>query len=124
MVDVPRTPPPPIPTGLRCRCPRCGQGRLFDGFLRLRPACERCGLDFAFIDAGDGPAFFVMSIVGIVVVALAFWVEVAYQPPLWLHALLWIPASVGLSLLLVRPLKGAMVAIQYSSGAAEGRFRP
>ncbi|KMO29858.1 membrane protein, partial [Methylobacterium tarhaniae] len=92
-----RTVDSPATVGLRGRCPRCGEGHLFKGFLSFRPACEVCGLDFRFIDSADGPAFFVMSIVGIVVVALAMWVEFAYEPPMWVHALLWAPLSIVLS---------------------------
>jgi uncharacterized protein (DUF983 family) len=114
--------PSPMLTGLKGCCPRCGSGPLFAGFLRLRPSCEACGLDYAFADSGDGPAFFVMSIVGIVVVALALWVEFAYEPPLWLHMVLWSGLSVVLSLALVRPAKGLMVALQYHHKAEEGRL--
>ncbi len=122
-MDHARTPPPPISTGLRCRCPRCGEGHLFSGFLTLRPACERCGLDYRFIDAGDGPAFFVMSIVGVVVVGLALWIEITYEPPLWVHAVIAGPLAIVLSLAMVRPLKGMMIALQYVNKAEEGRFR-
>ena len=122
-MDYDRSPPPPVSTGLRGRCPRCGQGRLFSGFLAVRPSCESCGLDFAFADSGDGPAFFVMSIVGIVVVALALWTEFTYEPPLWVHAALWLPLSTILSLGMVRPLKGLMVAVQYANKAEEGRWQ-
>ena len=122
-MEYARTPPPPISTGLRGRCPRCAEGRLFDGFLALKPACTRCGLDYGFIDAGDGPAFFVMSIVGILVVGLAFWLEVAYEPPLWLHALIEGPLAILLSLAMVRPLKGMLIALQYANKAEQGRFR-
>jgi len=122
-LDYDRNPPPALSTGLRCRCPRCGHGRLFQGYLTLRPACEACGLDFAFADSGDGPAFFVMSLVGIVVVMCAMIVEFSYEPPLWLHALLWIPLTLGLSLLLVRPAKGLLIALQYRHKAEEGRLK-
>jgi uncharacterized protein (DUF983 family) len=122
-VDFDRSPPPPIPTGLRGHCPRCGRGHLFDGYLALRPACERCGLDYSFADSADGPAFFVMSIVGILIVGLALWVEFAYEPPLWVHLSLWLPLSVVLCLGMVRPLKGMMIALQYSHRAEEGRLR-
>ncbi len=121
-MEYDRSPPPPISTGLRGRCPRCGRGRLFEGFLSLKPRCEVCGLEYAFADSGDGPAFFVMSIVGLVVVALAMWVEFAYEPPMWVHMALWLPLTVALSLALVRPLKGAMIALQYRHKAEEGRF--
>ncbi|HMO29175.1 DUF983 domain-containing protein [Enterovirga sp.] len=118
-----RSPPPALPTGLACRCPRCGRGRLFGGFLTLRPSCEVCGLDFAFADSGDGPAFFVMSLVGFVVVLCAMIVEFSYEPPLWLHALLWIPLTLGLSLILVRPAKGLLIALQYRHKAEQGRLK-
>src|SRR5712672_934080 len=81
----------PIVRGLSCRCPRCGQGRLFAGFLTLAPRCERCGLDYSFVDSADGPAFFVMFGSGFVVVFAALMVEVFYQPPFWVHAALWLP---------------------------------
>jgi uncharacterized protein (DUF983 family) len=108
--------------GLKGRCPRCGRGRLFSGFLSLAPRCEACGLDYSFIDTADGPAFFVMSIVGVVVVALALFVEFTYEPPIWLHLVLWFSLTGILSLVLVRPLKGLMVALQYRNRAEEGRL--
>ena len=122
-MDYDRSPPPPIPTGLRGLCPRCGRGHLFDGYLALRPACERCGLDYSFADSADGPAFFVMSFVGILIVGLALWVEMAFVPPLWVHLALWLPLSLILCLGMVRPLKGAMIALQYAHRAAEGRLK-
>jgi uncharacterized protein (DUF983 family) len=114
--------PSPVVTGLKGCCPSCGKGRLFAGYLTLRPRCDKCGLDFAFADSGDGPAFFVMSIVGIVVIALALWVEFAYEPPIWLHMVIWSVLAIVLSLALVRPAKGLMVALQYHHKAAEGRL--
>ncbi|MEH3119721.1 MAG: DUF983 domain-containing protein [Methylorubrum populi] len=116
-------PPPPIPTGLRGRCPACGEGHLFRGFLAVRPACEVCGQDFSAFDSADGPAFFVMSIVGFVVVGVALWMEFAYEPPVWVHALVAGTLAVGLSLLLVRPLKGVLAAVQFANKAEQGRFR-
>jgi uncharacterized protein (DUF983 family) len=115
--------PSPITTGLKGLCPRCGKGHLFQGYLKVRPKCEVCGLDLAFADTGDGPAFFVMSIVGIVVVALALWAEFAYSPPIWLHLVMWTDLSIVMSLVLVRPLKGVLVNLQYHHKAEEGRFR-
>ncbi|WP_454917621.1 DUF983 domain-containing protein [Xanthobacter sediminis] len=109
-------------TGLLGRCPRCGRGRLFKGFLNLAPRCEVCGLDYGFADSGDGPAVFVILIGGCVVVALALWVEAVYEPPLWVHAALWIPAILVVTLGLLRPFKGVMVALQYRNHAAEGRL--
>ncbi len=122
-MDTDRTPPSPLGTGLRGRCPRCGQGHLFKGFLSLRPACEACKLDYAFADSGDGPAVFIMFIVGFVVVGLAFWVEFTYEPPMWVHMALWLPLVVILSLLLARPLKGVAVALQFYNKAEEGRWQ-
>lgn len=115
--------PSPIVAGLKGVCPRCGKGHMFKGFLAVQPTCEVCGLDLAFADSGDGPAFFVMSLVGIVVVGLALWVEFAYSPPIWLHLVLWSALSIILSLALVRPSKGILVALQYHNKAEEGRFR-
>ena len=112
----------PVVTGLKGRCPRCGKGHMFQGFLAVRPRCEVCGLDLAFADAGDGPAFFVMSIVGIVVVGLALWVEFTYEPRIWVHLVMWSALSIVLSLVLMRPLKGVLVALQYHHKAEEGRF--
>ena len=123
MHDFDRSPPPALSTGLRGLCPRCGRGHLFDGYLTVRPRCEICDLDFAFADSGDGPAFFVMSFVGIVVVALAMWMEFTFEPPIWLHVSLWIPLTLILSLLLVRPSKGLLIAQQYYRKAQEGRLR-
>ena len=112
----------PYAAGLRCRCPRCGEGRLFTGFLTLAPRCERCGLDFGFADAGDGPAVFVILIAGFVVVVLAVMVEFLWRPPYWVHAVLWIPAILAVTLGLLRPLKGTLIALQYFHKAAEGRI--
>ena len=111
----------PLQTGLMGRCPRCGKGQLFAGFLAIAPRCDHCGLDFAFADSGDGPAFFVMSIAGFIVVGCALAVEILYKPPLWVHVLLWLPLGLAVPLLLLRPFKGVMVALQYRYRAAEGR---
>jgi uncharacterized protein (DUF983 family) len=111
----------PFATGLACRCPRCGRGRLFEGFLTIRPRCEVCGLDFAFADAGDGPAVFIIFFAGLVVVGGALVVEILFEPPFWLHALLWGPLILATTLLPLRPMKGLMVALQYHHKAAEGR---
>ena len=118
-----QTAPSPVIAGLKGLCPRCGKGHLFKGFLTVRPKCEVCGLDFAFADSGDGPAFFVMSIVGILVVALALWAEFACSPPSWLHLVMWSALSVALSLALVRPSKGVLVTLQYHHKAEEGRIQ-
>jgi uncharacterized protein (DUF983 family) len=120
MIEIP-PPVSPYLSGIKCRCPRCGKGRLFDGFLTLRPACETCGLDFGFADSGDGPAVFIILFSGFVVVFAALMVEVIYQPPYWLHALLWAPLILLTTLAPLRPVKGLMIALQYYHKAAEGR---
>ena len=109
--------------GVLGRCPRCGEGKLFAGFLTVAPRCSNCDLDYSFIDSGDGPAVFVILIVGFIVVGMALWVEVAYDPPLWVHFLLWLPLILGLALPLLRALKGLMIAMQYRHNASEGRLR-
>ncbi|MEQ9346613.1 MAG: DUF983 domain-containing protein [Thalassospira sp.] len=103
----------PIRTGLACKCPRCGGGKLFSGYLTVRENCDVCGLDLRGHDTGDGPAVVNIFIHGIHVVPMAHWVEMAYMPPLWLHALVWGPVIVGVTLILLRPLKGLMVALQF-----------
>jgi uncharacterized protein (DUF983 family) len=114
--------PLPIARGLRGRCPRCGEGKLFQGFLTLRPACERCGLDFGFADAGDGPAVFVILLGGALVVFAALITEAVYQPPYWVHAALWLPLILLVTLGPLRPIKGLMIALQYHHRAQEGRL--
>ncbi len=112
----------PIGRGLRGRCPRCGEGHLFQGFLTLRPACEHCGLDYSFADAGDGPAVFLILIGGFIVVFAAMVVEIMYQPPYWVHAALWIPLVLLFTLGPLRPMKGLLIALQYHHKAQEGRL--
>ncbi|MEQ1937730.1 DUF983 domain-containing protein [Mesorhizobium sp. CN5-321] len=112
----------PVSAGLKGRCPRCGEGRLFSGFLTVGKECHNCGLDYSFADAGDGPAVFVILIIGFIVVGLALWMEVSYNPPLWVHFLLWIPLTLVLSLVSLRLIKGVLIAMQYAKSAAEGRL--
>jgi uncharacterized protein (DUF983 family) len=108
--------------GLSCACPRCGKGKLFRGFLTLAPRCEACGLDYGFADSGDGPAVFIMFIAGFIVVGAALATEVIYHPPYWVHAVLWLPLILIVTLGLLRPMKGLMIALQYHHKAAERRF--
>ena len=113
---------PSVMRGLRGRCPHCGEGRLFDGFLSLRPKCESCGLDYRFADSGDGPAVFVILGAGFVVVFAALIVEVLYRPPFWLHAALWLPLILLTTLAPLRVIKGLLIALQYHHKAEEGRW--
>lgn len=110
----------PFYAGLMGRCPRCGVGRLFAGYLEVRPGCAACGLDFGFANSGDGPAVFVVLIAGFIVTGAALAVEVAYRPPLWVHAALWLPLGLAVPLLLLRPFKATLVALQYKFRAGEG----
>ncbi len=108
--------------GIACKCPRCGKGSIYSGFLTLRPACESCGLDFAFMDSGDGPAIFMIMIAGAIVVAAALIVEIKYRPPFWLHAALWLPLILATTLLPLRAMKSLLIALQYHHKAAPGRL--
>ncbi len=110
----------PIATGLACRCPRCGRGRLFAGFLTVAARCGDCGLDLSKQDSGDGPAVFIIFILGALIVPLALLFEVKAAPPLWLHVVIWPPVILGAALGLLRPLKGLMIALQYKHKASEG----
>jgi uncharacterized protein (DUF983 family) len=114
--------PGAIIAGLTCACPRCGRGKLFRGFIALRPHCDVCGLDYSFADSGDGPAVFIMFLAGFIVVFSALLTEVMYQPPLWVHAALWLPLILIVTLGPLRPMKGLLIALQYHHRAAEGRF--
>ncbi|WP_265515801.1 DUF983 domain-containing protein [Nitratireductor luteus] len=112
----------PVGAGLKGRCPRCGEGGLFSGFLTVAGRCRNCKLDYSFADAGDGPAVFVILIIGFIVVGLALWLEVTTSAPLWLHFILWIPLTLVLSLTSLRLIKGLLIALQYRNKAAEGRL--
>jgi uncharacterized protein (DUF983 family) len=111
----------PIVRGLSCRCPRCGKGRLFHGFLTLAPRCERCGLDYSFADSGDGPAIFVILIAGFIVAGAALMLQMLYEPPYWVLALLLGPLILITTLLPLRAMKGLLIVLQYHHQAAEGR---
>ena len=112
----------PVSVGLRGRCPRCGEGAMFDGLLSVKDRCTNCKLDYSFADAGDGPAVFVIMIVGFIVVGFAMWLEINYSPPVWLQALIWLPVASVLCLAGLRMPKGVLIALQYRNKAAEGRI--
>jgi uncharacterized protein (DUF983 family) len=110
----------PFKAGLACRCPRCGKGRLYSGYLKVAPKCDVCGLDLKFADSGDGPAVFVIFAVAPIVIILAFITEALFHPAPWMHLVLWIPTIIILTLLLLRPFKATMIALQYQRQAGEG----
>jgi uncharacterized protein (DUF983 family) len=103
----------PLRAALGCRCPRCGRGKLFVGLLQVRPACEVCGLDLSAQDAGDGPAVFVILFLGLIVVGLAALVEIRFSPPIWVHLVLWTPVILGGAVIMLRPLKAGLIALQF-----------
>ena len=111
-----------IVSGIAGRCPTCGRGKLFSGYLKLAPRCNVCGLDYGFADSGDGPAVFVILVSGFIVVGAALLVEMAYAPPYWVHAALWGPLAILLPLLLLRSFKGVLIALQYKHKAREGQL--
>ena len=100
--------------GAKQKCPCCGQGRLFRSFLKTNHACEVCSLEFHHHRADDAPPYFTIVIVGHFIVSAILTLEVAVKPPLWLHMLIWIPLSIVFSLILLGPIKGAIVGLQWS----------
>jgi uncharacterized protein (DUF983 family) len=104
------------------RCPSCHRGKLFAGYLTLGESCRACGLDYRFADSGDGPAVFVILITGFILVGAALIVEILYQPPYWLHAVLWLPFGILVPLVLLRSAKGILIALQHRHKAEEGRL--
>jgi uncharacterized protein (DUF983 family) len=111
----------PYWAGLAARCPRCGKGKIFHGLLRFADKCEACGLDYSFADTGDAPAIFVMTVVGFLVLGVAAIVEILYEPPYWVHAVIVIPLAAVLCVVLLRPTKALMFSLQYYNQAEEGR---
>jgi uncharacterized protein (DUF983 family) len=111
----------PLIAGLLARCPRCGKGPLFKNVLELRERCSSCGLDYRFIDTGDGPAVFAIFILGFVVLGLALYVEFTYEPPVWVHAVLWGALTPLIALGLLRLFKSGLIALQFKHQAEEGR---
>lgn len=112
----------PFVIGFKAHCPRCGKGQLFKQVLNMRESCSHCGLDYKFIDTGDGPAVFAIFILGFVVLGAALWFEFAFNPPLWLHVVLWGILTPVLALGLLRFLKATLIALQYRNKAEEGRL--
>lgn len=113
---------PPSKTGLKGNCPRCGKGRLFDGFLTLRKKCSVCDLDYSFADPADGPAFFIMCFGCIPSAMLAVLIEVKLGAPYWVHLFTSLPFMLLTCIPPLRPLKGYLVASQYFYKAEEGRL--
>ncbi len=114
--------PSSLEVGLKGCCPRCGQGRLYDGMLKPANQCLACKLDYSFIDSGDGPAVFVILIIGFIVTAMALALQTSINPPIWLQVLIWTPVILALSLWGLRFAKGVMISLQFQTKAKEGEL--
>lgn len=113
---------PLVRAALVARCPRCEVAPLFDGWIRFAPRCRACGLDLAAFNVGDGPAAFLILIVGGLVTALALTLQLAAEPPFWVHVLLWVPLTTALVVLCLRASKAALLILEYRNKAREGRL--
>jgi uncharacterized protein (DUF983 family) len=112
----------PVRAAARGCCPRCGRGRLYRGLLRLNDRCPACGLDIAVFNVGDGPAAFLILIIGTIVVGLALWVELSFEPAWWVHGVLWAPLTLVATIASLRVAKVLLLALEYRHQAAEGRL--
>ena len=95
--------------GVRNRCPVCGEGKVFKGFLSVVPECSACGAPLGLLRADDAPPYIVIFLVGHLLVPVVFWVERHYEPPMWLHMAVWLPLFAVLCTLMLRPVKGGVV---------------
>jgi len=120
LTDTPAA-PDLLLNALRGGCPRCGRPGLFSGVVAFAPACRHCGLDFTGFNVGDGAASFLIFIVGAIILGLALWLELTYAPPIWVHALLWVPLATLLTLGLLRIAKAALIGLEYRHKAAAAR---
>jgi uncharacterized protein (DUF983 family) len=112
----------PYTTGLACTCPRCGKAALFHQVLNMRERCAACGLDYSFVDTGDGPAVFAIMILGFLCVGGALIAEFKFGVPWWGHVLLWGILTPLVAVFLLRVLKATLIALQYRHKAEEGRL--
>lgn len=117
-----RAAPPVIFSGVQGLCPRCGARTLFAGPLKFSDRCRACGLDYTQFNVGDGPAAFLILIVGAIVTALAVTVELSFSPPWWVHVLLWLPLTLALTVGSLRIGKGVLLALEFKNAAREGRL--
>lgn len=113
----------PFATGLRGRCPRCGEASIFDGLLELKSRCPVCGLDLTVADTGDGPSFFVSFIGGFLVLGAGVFAQIVYDPGLWVYAALLLAGAL-LCIGMLRPVKGLLTALQYVNKAQQGVLKP
>ena len=113
-VGMPRPVWPALARGWACRCPQCGQGRIFGAYLKVAPQCSECGTEFHHHRADDAPPYFTMMVVGHVVIGLLLVVERRFSPELWLQLVLWLPLTVVMSLLLLPRIKGMLICYQWA----------
>ncbi len=111
-----------LQTGLTGACPKCGERTLYANAVKFAPHCPNCGLDYSSFNVGDGPAVFLTLIIGALVVALALTVELTFNPPFWLHIMLWIPFTAAAVIYGLRVAKGMLLASEYRHAAREGRI--
>ena len=112
----------PVWSAILGRCPRCAQGRLFVGYLKISEACDNCDLGFTQHDSGDGPVVPVMLIVGPIIAGFSFWLEFSIQPPIWLHFVIWLPLILIFCLVLLRPFKAIFIGAQFKFWSINGEF--
>ncbi|MDD3446404.1 MAG: DUF983 domain-containing protein [Zavarzinia sp.] len=103
-----------VKRGALLRCPKCGSGRMFGAFLKVNPACPACGQALDLHKADDAPPYFTITIVAHIVVPALLIVEQVYSPPEWLHAIIWLPMCLILSLLLLPRVKGGLIGLQWA----------
>lgn len=123
MQTTPQMTKSPFKTGIRGLCPRCQQGRIFEGYLKVAPACNVCGLDYSFTDTADGPAFFAMSIVAPLSLLMVLVLELSFTPPWWVHLLTTLPATALACVFFLRPLKGWLLSSEYVHGIRDGNLK-
>lgn len=117
-----KAPTPLVRAAIRARCPRCENAPLFDGWIRFAPRCRACGLDYDKFNVGDGPAAFLILIIGALITALALTLQLSAHPPFWLHIILWVPITTALVILCLRASKAALLTLEYRHQAREGRI--
>ena len=114
--------PNSILNGVLARCPKCGKGALLERGLAVREKCPACGQSFAFADSGDGPAVFVILILGALTLGGALWLEFKFEPPVWVHFVVWGMFIPIVAFGMLRVLKGVLINLQYAHKAEEGQF--
>ncbi len=104
-------------------CPQCGSRTLYDGLTKFSPRCRICGLDYSAFNVGDGAVPFLIMAIGAITTVLALVVEFSFNPPFWVHLLLWVPLVIGLTVLGLRVSKAGLIAAEFRRKAGEGRLK-